>query len=169
MPSVSIRPASISDIETIRQLAHAIWPVAYDGILQPDEIANMLMRIYHPDSLRAEIEQHGHRFWIASHDGRDVAYASGYRDGDAVWVKKIYVMPSCKGLSIGRQLIETIEQAFAPVREVRLLVNPSNNPAMEFYRHIGFVEAGRKQVQMGDFIFEDYIFARPVAQHKAVS
>jgi ribosomal protein S18 acetylase RimI-like enzyme len=164
--AIAIRSAGENDIERIRALAQHIWPLAYDGILKPGEIDNMLLRIYSADNLRSEMREAGHRFWIASAQGQDVGFVSGYRDGDTAWIKKIYVNPACKGMGIGKALVSMIEKAFAPVREVRLLVNPGNMPAMDFYRHIGFAEAGRKHVQMGDFEFLDYIFARPTQDNR---
>jgi len=160
---IAIRQADGSDIPLIIQLARRIWPLAYAGILLPEHIDNMLERIYSPDNLRAEMES-SHRFWIAAAGGCDVAFMSGYREGDTIWLKKIYVDPACKGQGIGRALIETLENAFLPAAEIRLLVNPENAPAMAFYRHMGFQEMGRKPVQMGDYHFLDYIFARPVTR-----
>ncbi len=159
---IAIRTAGENDVALIEQLARRIWPAAYVGILEPQHIENMLMRIYDHDSLRREMREEGHRFWIASLSGQDVAYASGYREDNVAWVKKVYVDPSYKKSGLGRALIQVIEDAFMPVSEVRLLVNPNNAPAMAFYSHIGFTDIGRKPVQMGDFKFVDHIFARPV-------
>jgi ribosomal protein S18 acetylase RimI-like enzyme len=157
---LSIRPASERDIPVISQLAHAIWPVAYDGILLPEHISNMLERMYNHDDLKKQMTVDGHRFWLASINERPVAFMSGYREDDVVWLKKIYVDPACKGQGVGKALIATLEQAFAPASEMRLLVNPKNFPAMDFYRHVGFVESGRQEVQMGDFRFVDFVFSR---------
>lgn len=161
--SFTIRPADEEDIALIAELAHRIWPAAYQDILTGEQVTNMLMRIYSTENLRKEMAE-GHRFWIVSDNSREIAFASGYRDSDIVWIKKIYVHPENKGLGLGRMLIETIEQSFAPVREVRLLVNPNNEPAKAFYRHIGFSEIGRKPVQMGDFQFKDHIFSRLIRE-----
>jgi len=169
--AIAIRSADEKDVALIEQLARRIWPVAYVGVLEPEHIENMLMRIYDHDNLRREMREDGHRFWIASYGGKDVAYASGYREEDIVWVKKVYVDPACKQSGIGRALINTIETAFTynargPAREIRLLVNPNNAAAMGFYTHIGFSDVGRKPVQMGDFQFIDYIFARTIQNEK---
>jgi diamine N-acetyltransferase len=160
--SYSIRGAGSSDIALITALAKRIWPASYKGILTDEQIANMLLRIYSEENLRKEIDVLGHRFWIASVTDEDIAFASGYQENDIAWVKKIYVDKSAKGLGIGRALIDVIGATYPSAREVRLLVNPNNHPAMDFYRHVGFTEIGRKPVQMGDFHFDDHIFARPI-------
>lgn len=156
---MEIRALSAADIPLVTALAYRIWPVAYGAILSPEQIANILARIYTPDNLLAEMEA-GHRFWAAYDGDTALGFASGYRDGDAVWVKKLYVLPDMQGKGIGRAFVETIRDAFGPARELRLLVNDQNSAAQAAYERFGFRRAATIPVRMGDFAFTDYLYVK---------
>src|SRR5690348_1337444 len=96
---LTILPAN-EQLSHIIMLAHRIWPVSYKDILTPQQIDNILRRVYTPENLREEIA-HGHQFWLVYLDRKPVAYASAYKDGDAIWIKKIYVDPDRQGQGIG--------------------------------------------------------------------
>ncbi len=153
------RPLDASQLPLVIDLARRIWPAAYAGVLAPGQIDNLLMRIYSAENLTAELAA-GHRFWAAYDDGVPVGYASGYRDGTVVWIKKLYVLPQCQGRGIGRILMETIVTAFAPSEEVRLLVNNGNVAAQAFYSRCGFERIAAVPVKMGDFGFTDFVYRR---------
>lgn len=158
--TLAIAEAGAGDIALISELAHDIWPAAYAGILTPEQIDNMLARIYSHENLRAEMDA-GHRFWLARWDNLPCGFASSYRENtEIIWLKKIYIAPAMQGQGVGRALIRTIEQAMQPMKYLKLLVNPHNIPAQRYYSHNGFSPAGTKQVQMGDFTFQDLIFSK---------
>ncbi|NBO20167.1 MAG: GNAT family N-acetyltransferase [Proteobacteria bacterium] len=147
----------------VQALAHAIWPIAYASILRPEQVQNMLERIYALENLQAEM-QSGHRFFIAWEGFEPLGYASAYKEGDTVWVKKLYVQPDRQGEGIGSQLMQAAVSALSPAREVSLLVNSNNTPAMTYYERSGFSRSGETPVQMGDYHFTDYIYTAPATR-----
>lgn len=155
----TIYPADETAIPCIIALAHAIWPVAYAGVLTPEQIDNMLASIYSPQNLRDEMGS-GHRFFITYSGSMPIGYASAYKNEDIVWIKKIYVLPTEQGKGVGRALIMHAVDLFRPARAVRLLANPENKAAHAFYRRAGFSEAGEMPVRMGNFSFTDIIFEK---------
>ncbi len=158
--TLEIRPLALGDMPLVSALAWRIWPLAYAGVLTPEQIENLLTRIYDVDNLRKECAE-GHRFWAAYDDGVAVGYASGYREGSAVWLKKLYVLPECQGRGVGRALMQRVIEAFAPAEEIRLLVNSGNHAAQAFYTRCGFSRAAEVPVQMGDFRFTDFVYVKP--------
>lgn len=158
---LEIRPLALADMPLVRALARRIWPAAYAGILTPAQIENLLMRIYDVGSLEKEWAD-GHRFWVAWDGGVAVGYASGYREGAAIWLKKLYVLPDCQGRGVGRALMQSVIDAFVPAEEIRLLVNSGNHAAQKFYARCGFAFAGEVPVQMGDFNFTDYVYVKAI-------
>jgi ribosomal protein S18 acetylase RimI-like enzyme len=91
-----------------------------------------------------------------------VGYASAYKEGDIIWLKKLYLLAAARGKGLGRQLTETAAAAFTPAKEIRLLVNKENLSAHDFYLRTGFKRIGEKQVMMGDHAFVDYIYSKPL-------
>jgi ribosomal protein S18 acetylase RimI-like enzyme len=163
MPSqTQIRPAAVENLPRIRGLADRIWPECFAGILPAERIGPMVADIYALETLTADIDERRHLYWIAQVDGADVGYASAYRDGDRVWIKKLYLLDSCRGLGLGKALIGTAIEAFADCGTVGLYVNDGNAPAIGFYKAQGFEVEAHVPVQMGPFNFHDYIMAKPL-------
>lgn len=160
-PPLSIVPATGADIAIVRDLAHRIWPVAYDGVLTRGQIDNMLLLIYSQENLAEEMRQ-GHVFWLAHRDGAPVGFASAYREESSIWIKKLYVEPRLHGQGIGQALLREAIRALSPAADVKLLVNPNNISAQRFYEHVGFILWGKKSVKMGDHHFTDLIYMRPL-------
>jgi ribosomal protein S18 acetylase RimI-like enzyme len=157
--ALAIRPALERDLPLIGALARRIWPVCFAGILTPEQIANMLERIYAPDNLMREVKS-GHRFWIAADHGEPVGYISAYKEKGAIWIKKLYLDASAQGKGIGARMVEAAVASFLPAREMRLLVHRENLPAQRFYDRLGFTRSGEAPVTMGDFAFVDYLYVK---------
>lgn len=145
-------------LPVVRDLAHMIWPLAYANILTGEQIHNMLERIYSLDNLRKEIAS-GHQFFLAMVNEAPVGYASAFREGSTIWIKKLYVVPACTGQGIGTMLLKAATSHFLPAAQVRLLVNSNNTSAQHFYERLGFTQDGTTPVQMGDHQFCDHIYA----------
>lgn len=159
--TITVRPLSACDMPLVIELSRRIWPVAYAGVLTPEQIENLLLRIYNEESLGKELSA-GHRFWAAEEDGIPLGYASGYRDGATIWIKKLYVLAAQQGRGIGRLLIDTVIKAFLPADDVRLLVNSGNLTAQRFYERNGFSRLAHVPVRMGDFDFTDFVYGKAI-------
>jgi len=157
--AIMIRPLGTADFPLIASLARRIWPVAYAGILSAEQLENLLTRIYGAENLAAERAE-GHRFWGAFEEERELGYASGYRQEDVIWIKKLYVLPEAQGKGVGLALMQSVIAGFSPAKEVRLFVNGDNRRAQDFYRRCGFINAGAVPVKMGDFSFTDFVFVK---------
>ena len=86
---------------------------------------------------------------------------SAYRDAGRVWIKKIYVLDSARGLGLGKALIETAHGHFGSELPVALYVNDGNEGAIGFYRSQGFEIEATVPVHMGPFDFTDHVMVRP--------
>jgi len=158
---MEIRPLTAAEMPLVAELAQRIWPIAYSTILTPAQIGNILARIYSAANLTIEMAN-GHRFW-AAYDGEvALGFVSGYRDGTAIWIKKLYVLPEAQGGGIGRALIDVVIDAFGPASDARLLVNNGNVAAQAAYERLGFACAATVPVTMGDYDFTDYLYIKPL-------
>ena len=156
--SLTIIPAGKKEMTHVIMLAHRIWPKAYEGILTPEQIENMLERIYTYDNLQKETDA-GHQFQVAYLGNMPVGYGSAYLDDDIIWLKKLYVDPNYQGQRIGVRLMHATVSQLLPASEIRLLANPKNTPAHRFYQHLGFTQIGTVPVKMGDWEFCDCLFS----------
>ena len=89
-----------------------------------------------------------------------MGFASAYREGEILWLRKLYVLPEMQGRGIGAALTQTATSAFAGAKEMRLLVNKNNLAAQAFYTKTGFQCIEELTVQMGDYHFEDFLYAK---------
>lgn len=162
MSTIEIAEIGAADLPRVQALAHAIWPEAFAGILPAERIPGMLAEIYALDTLAADISARGHRYWIAAVDGADAGFVSAYREGERVWIKKLYVRAAARGLGLGKRLMDTGIAAFPGTTSVGLYVNNGNAPAIGFYRSRGFAVEAEVPVRMGPYDFTDFVMARPL-------
>ncbi|UDF04232.1 GNAT family N-acetyltransferase [Asticcacaulis sp. AND118] len=154
--------ATLDDLPRVQAMARVIWPECFAGILPPERIGPMVEVIYALDTLRADITERGHRYWLAQVDGEDAGYVSAYQEGERLWLKKLYLRDICRGRGTGKALINTILAAFPDARELALYVNDGNAPAIAFYQSQGFEIEATVSVQMGPFPFTDHIMRKPL-------
>ncbi|MDC7682465.1 GNAT family N-acetyltransferase [Asticcacaulis sp. BYS171W] len=141
----------------VTALAERIWPECFAGIIDAERIPHMVAEIYAPDTLRADIEQRGHVYWLAQVDGEDAGYVSGFIEGDRLWLKKLYTLDSVRGRGLGKALMQTVRDHFSGAKTLSLYVYSLNAPAIAFYQSRGFTIEAKVPVQMGPYRFEDYI------------
>lgn len=87
-----------------------------------------------------ELKQPNVTFLTARVDGTPVACGACVWHGDYVEVKRMYVLPACRGLGLGKQLLEALE---AEVRRggghcVRLETGTAQTEALELYGRAGY-------------------------------
>src|ERR1700722_7407363 len=92
---ISIRPAELDDINTIGFLAQQIWPVAYDGIVPPDQLQYMLNLFYSPAALRRQMVDERHQFLVVEQGEEAIGFAawSAMNEPGVYKLQKLYVLP----------------------------------------------------------------------------
>lgn len=161
MSSFDITEIGATDLQRVSDLAYRIWPEAFAGILPAERIPGMLADIYGLETLRADVESRGHRYWLATADDRDLGYGSAYCADGRVWIKKLYVLADTRGMGLGKALIATARQHLGMDLPVALYVNDGNDAAIAFYRSQGFEIERRVPVRMGPYDFTDYVMLKP--------
>jgi putative acetyltransferase len=79
-------------------------------------------------------------FLTARVDGTPVACGACVRHEDYVEVKRMYVLPACRGLGLGRQLLEALELEVARAggKLIRLEAGTAQAEALELYERAGY-------------------------------
>ncbi|OAV73250.1 Acetyltransferase (GNAT) family protein [Bacteroidales bacterium Barb6] len=163
----SFRPADINDRFLINSLASGIWHETYGCILSEEQSRYMFDRMYAPDNILKQMTKLHHRYFIVSSDGIPSGYLSiEQRDDNTCIFQKVYALPCTHGTGIGRYLIE---QGVAWLKSIRLapftilLYVNRENPAVGFYKHVGFRQAGERDYAIGNgYYMNDYVMTMDV-------
>jgi diamine N-acetyltransferase len=160
---INIRLANENDLTTVEQLAREIWPVAYNGIVPPQQLEYMLNLIYNNAALRDQLQNQQHTFLMVEQDGKPVGFASYSTVAPGVSkLHKLYVHQSTQGQGIGKQLIDHIiaQLQSQSVHTLRLNVNRYNK-ARFFYEKLGFVIMKEEDVDIGSgYYMIDYVMEK---------
>jgi ribosomal protein S18 acetylase RimI-like enzyme len=160
---INIRLANENDLTTVERLAREIWPVAYDGIVPPQQLEYMLNLIYNNAALRDQLLNQQHIFLMVEQDGKPVGFASYSTVAPGISkLHKIYVHQSTQGQGIGKQLIDHIIAQLKPqsIHTLRLNVNRYNK-ARFFYEKLGFVIMKEEDIDIGSgYYMIDYVMEK---------
>jgi ribosomal protein S18 acetylase RimI-like enzyme len=164
---IAIKPAKLSDIPVINQLAYSIWPAAYKNILSADQMEYMLKLIYSPSSLRKQIKDLHHKFIIVYQNKIPLGFASYSLKANSKNIyklHKIYVLQTEQGKGIGNFVINKIidEIRSMGAKYLELNVNRSNT-ALNFYKKNGFKIIAEEDIDIDNgYFMNDYVMRKIV-------
>lgn len=159
----SIEKATLADCPLIQTLASNIREPTYGSILSREQLDYMFEMMYSNESLQKQMSELHHQFFIIYADGVPSGYLSIETvEKDLYEFQKIYSLPSLHGSGIGRFIIE---QGIAYLKTIHpspftieLNVN-RHNPAVGFYKHMGFHEHATRDFHIGNgYYMNDYIY-----------
>ncbi|MEO6406991.1 MAG: GNAT family N-acetyltransferase [Ferruginibacter sp.] len=160
---IEIKNATTSDIEIIRQLTFRIWPPTYSEIVGEEQVAFMLELIYSPAALKNQIENLQHRFIIIYEHGEAFGFASyspkSAEQQNVFRLHKLYVLTDQHGKGFGKKLIDHIiaDMKLSNATILELNVN-RQNPAISFYKKIGFEIKYSEDIDIGNgYFMNDYV------------
>lgn len=161
---MKIRKAGLDDIPVIHKLAHEIWWPAYENILSEEQINFMLDKMYSEEALRLQIEE-GNEFLLAERGIEAVAFVSwsypAKTEEQTAKLHKIYIHPSEQGKGTGRKLISFVENKARKKGGKVLELNVNrNNPALYFYKKMGFQISHQADIPYYQFYMNDYIMRK---------
>ncbi len=164
---MSIRRATLNDIEAIQQVANETWPITFESILSPVQIDYMLNWMYNSEILGKTIQLENNVFWLYEIENKVVAFTGiehNYQSEAITRIHKIYVSPEAQGQKIGLKLIQHIEQEALKHNSSRLNLNVNRfNNAVKFYEHIGFQIIDEENIDIGNgFLMEDYVMEKVI-------
>lgn len=159
--------ATEQHIPVIRDIAYNTWPHTFGDILSKERIAYMLELMYSTGALKKQINELGHRFFIAAEGDRFYGYASyevNYKQGPKTKIHKIYILPQSQGLGVGKKLMDKVVETAAVHQNTQLTLNVNrDNKALDFYKKIGFEVSDKEDIDIGDgFIMEDFVMVKAI-------
>ncbi|MFV8328025.1 GNAT family N-acetyltransferase [Flavobacterium sp. ZS1P14] len=162
---VTIKEASIADLNTIQEIAYKSWPETYGTILSQDQIHYMLDLWYTKDVLIDNMTHKKHFFILAFDESVCLGFASyehNYLNKKITRLHKIYLLPEAQGKGVGKLLIDTVENLAREDHSDFISLNVNKfNKAFAFYQKIGFEIVDEYDTEIGNgYLMEDYIMQK---------
>ncbi|HWZ16575.1 MAG TPA: GNAT family N-acetyltransferase [Mucilaginibacter sp.] len=166
-----IRTATPDDVEIIRSIAEKTWWPAYSPILEKEQIAFMLGKIYSVEHISSQLKNNTQTylllFEVASPGGGDdkaVAFA-GYspreEDPEVYKLHKLYCLPETQGKGYGKILINEVISKTLQAGKHTLDLNVNRyNKAKSFYEKMGFAIVYEEDVPIGKYWMNDYVMRK---------
>lgn len=159
-----IVPVQESQMEALQEISRATFSETFDQYNTAENMRNYLDSAYHPDKLRAEINNPESEFFFIYTDLSPQAEPAGYlklntgaaqsepMGADHLELERIYIRASRKRRGLGKALYELAEQRAAEQdkRYIWLGVWEHNTAAKNFYFSLGFREIGDHIFPVGD-------------------
>lgn len=164
---ITVLPATATDFDTIRSIAHETWPIAYGEILSKAQLDYMLGAFYNDTALKESVSQKRHHFVLANEGNQTLGFASfewNYDQQKQTKIHKIYILPSAQGKGVGKILIDYIATEARKQGSLTLCLNVNRfNKAITFYEKMGFSIISEVNIELEyGYLMEDYVMERPV-------
>jgi ribosomal protein S18 acetylase RimI-like enzyme len=159
----TIRAATADDTVAIQRVARESWHAAYDSILGPERVTDVVDSWFAPDRLLTDdIGPENRPFFVAVVDGSVVGFVEAVL-ADATptaQLYRIYVAPDSWGVGIGTALLDRVEAVLRDrdMERLELSVFAANDGAVQFYESSGFERIGTAHDEKFDV--ERYEYAK---------
>ncbi|MBC7522998.1 MAG: GNAT family N-acetyltransferase [Flavobacterium sp.] len=157
---MTILEAKKEHLSIIKDLAFAIWPVAYAEILSKDQLDYMLDKFYSIPFLENQMNT-GQVFVLAEQDGIYSGFASYELNciDTKTKIHKLYVLPTTQGTGLGKKFVEYIKLESQKNNNTGVFLNVNRfNTAVEFYKKQNFIISETVNIEIGNgFLMEDYV------------
>lgn len=150
-----------NQLSIIKDLAYAIWPIAYGEILSKEQLNYMLDNFYSVDNLSNQMDS-GQVFELLLEDKNVIGYL-GYefncKETGLLKIHKIYLLPETQGKGFGKFMIDEVFKIAKSNNQKGVFLNVNKyNKAKFFYEKLGFVISKEEVIDIGnDYVMDDYV------------
>lgn len=133
--ALSVREATVADVDAMRELAQAAYQVYVERIgRQPAPMT--------ADYGQAVESDHA---WVAEYGERVVGLLVLWPANDHLLLENVAVLPQAQGLGVGSRLLQLAEEQARTqgLREIRLYTNEAMTETLDYYPRRGFRETHR--------------------------
>ena len=158
---ISICEASIEDIGSIQNIAYETWPVVYGNIITQSQIKYMLDLFYSEPALTDSMNTKCHNFLLLKDQDKSIGFAAfehNYLKQNVTRLHKLYLLPKSQGKGQGKLLVEAVVEKAKENSSLNISLNVNKfNPALTFYKKVGFEIVGEEKLSIGNnFFMDDY-------------
>jgi len=165
--SMQIQPVtSAEEFERIAELAREIWYEYYVPLIGRAQVDYMVAKFQSAAAMREQAANDGYLYFTMVQGEKLLGYFAiqPQPDRQAMFISKLYLHSSSRGLGAGRMALEFIERA-SRERGLNLLWLTVNkgNPTVSTYERWGFTIAAAVVMDIGNgFVMDDYRMEKPV-------
>ncbi len=160
---MQLREATPDDVDDVKQIARNSLNSTYTDFLEESTIDDALEEWY-GESFVDELEDADTIVLLVEREGEPIAFSQSdlvgdrHKTGRILW---LHVDPDHRGGGTGvRLLVRTREKLLDEGAEgVQGLVLEDNEGGNAFYRDHGFEQAGQREVEIGDEVFTENVYA----------
>ncbi|HET7319792.1 MAG TPA: GNAT family N-acetyltransferase [Nitrospirota bacterium] len=145
-------------IEIVESLAREIWTEHYIPIIGREQVDYMLATFQSRRAIGEQIRT-GIAYFLIKEDDAHIGYMAVQPKGRELFLSKIYVKSSRRGLGYGRKAVQYAEKVARDLGldKIVLTVNKNNVNSIKAYEKIGFTNAGPVVQDIGSgFVMDDY-------------
>lgn len=157
-----IRPASFTELETIREIAYKTWPDAYEALLGKAQVTYMLQKIYSKEALEDQLKNK-HYFFLALIEYKPIGFVSFSQIDDTTFkLHKLYVLPEAQKTGIGKKLLQKVETVAKSIGGTKLQLNVNRkNVAKNFYEKNDFEVIKEEDIDIGSgYFMNDFVMQK---------
>lgn len=151
--------ASDDDIYVLEALAKEIWNQHFTPIIGQAQVDYMLERFQSFKAVGRQISD-GMNYKMICADNKNVGYCGFKKDGDRIFLSKLYVKLEYRGNGLSRVMLDEVRKFAAEnnIKSVYLTVNKRNDDTISIYKHMGFriIDSVVTDIN-GGFVMDDFI------------
>lgn len=148
-----------NEIERTARLADEIWHQHFTPIIGVEQVEYMLGKFQNAEAMKQQMQQEGYRYLMALDGDEPVGYTGFKKDGNRMFLSKLYVREDHRHQGIGRLMFDEILKCSEGMDAVYLTVNKHNDVTIAIYRHMGFELIDSVVTDIGGgYVMDDYIF-----------
>lgn len=153
-------------LNSIKELAEEIWPCTYNSILTNGQISYMMDLMYSENALQQQLKN-GVLFYLVLFNDKEVGYTAvepNYKEGDQLYIHKLYILPQLQGIGLGKKVIESIIDIAKNRKLSSISLNVNRfNKAQFFYEKLGFNIKKEEDIDIGNnYYMNDYVMQKKV-------
>lgn len=166
MPAIKMVEVNPEQVDELAALAKPIWTDHFTPIIGAEQTAYMIEKFQSAPAMRAQMANEGYHYYFFLYDGQKAGYTGIRRDGDSLFLSKIYVEKSFRRKGIASHGIAFMTDLCRRegLRKIWLTVNKHNDGSIACYRSRGFTVAYPLVTDIGNgFVMDDYVMEKWVA------
>lgn len=154
---IKTRPEQAAELAA---LAKIIWEEHFTPIIGEKQVAYMLDKFQSEHAMRQQMDSDGYEYYFFLWDGDKAGYTGVRKDGDSLFLSKLYVKKEYRGRKISRAAIEFLLDYCHQenLKKIWLTCNKYNSNTLAVYKALGFTVARAQVTDIGEgYVMDDYV------------